>query len=337
MKLQLWTRSKERSSKRIHPKSKPRNLSYSPSSATSIKRSTNVREKETDIDTVLPPAFELIGNQPGILRYTDLDGKDVELDYRQIIKQDSMPIPLPVDREHYGTIESSPHFWATGHGDWLNVNEAIERFAGRPRQDQKLRLLDFGCATGRFLRHCYNFGAEKFDCWGCDFAPANVRWVKRHLSDQIKIVLTTNVPHLPFPDGSFDVITAFSVLTHIDDLEDAWLLELRRVTRPGGLLYLTIHNQATWDRVVGRPGSFESLLHANKVPGNLEVRKQLFAGPMPEERIVFRTSPVDIYNCDVYMTNEYVHKKWGRYFEILGIADNGHTSYQSPVIMRPSA
>ena len=104
MKLQLWPSSKERSSKRIHPKSKSENLSCNQTSATPIRRSTDgVREKETDIDTVLPPAFELIGDQPGILRYTDLDGEEISLDYKQVIKQDPMPIPMPVDREHYGT------------------------------------------------------------------------------------------------------------------------------------------------------------------------------------------------------------------------------------------
>ena len=295
----------------------------------------NLRKKATEIDRVLAPAFELLGDRPGILRYTDLDGNDLQLDFKEIIKQDSMPIPMPVDREHYGTVESSPYFWATGHGDWLNVNEAVKRFTQLHQQDRKARILDFGCATARFLRHCATFGAEKFDCWGCDYAPANVDWVKRHLSDQIKIVLTTNTPHLPFQDGYFDVVTAFSVLTHIDQLEDAWLLELKRVTQPNGLLYLTIHNQATWDRVIDRPGNFENLLLANNIPGNEKVSRELFEGPMPKDRLVFRISPDDIYNCDVWMTNEYVHQKWGRYFEILKIADNGHTSYQSPVIMRP--
>ena len=69
----------------------------------------------------------------------------------------------------------------------------------------------------------------------------------------------------------------------------------------------------------------------------MEVSRELFDAPMPQERIVFRMSESDIYNCDVWMTNEYIQKKWGRYFDIHKIADNGHTSYQSPVILQPKA
>ncbi len=335
MKLQLWPRSNNRSSKRIHAKPKLKNAANQASAAQTRHSGDSIRVKETDIGTVLPPGFELLGDRPGILRYTDLDGNELSLDYKQVVKKDRMPIPMPVDREHYGTLENSPYYWATGYADWLNVNEAVKRYTQLDQQDTKTRVLDFGCASGRFLRNCCVFGADNFDSWGCDFAPAHVDWVKRHLSDQIKIVLTTNTPHLPFPDGYFDVVTAFSVFTHIDHLEDAWLLELRRVTQPNGLLYLTVHNQATWDRVLAHPTSLKNLLLTNNVEGNATVTRELFESPMPKDRMVFRISPDDIYNCDVWITNEYVHQKWGRYFDIHQIADNGHTSYQSPVIMRP--
>jgi hypothetical protein len=33
------------------------------------------------------------------------------------------------------------------------------------------------------------------------------------------------------------------VFTHIDDLADAWLLELKRILQPGGRLYITIHDK----------------------------------------------------------------------------------------------
>ena len=53
------------------------------------------------------------------------------------------------------------------------------------------------------------------------------------------------MPHLPFEDRYFDLIYCGSVFTHIDDLTDAWLLELRRVLSPQGRLYLTIHDRHT--------------------------------------------------------------------------------------------
>ena len=39
-----------------------------------------------------------------------------------------MPIPMPVDREGYCSVEHSSRYWATGYSDWLNVREAVKRY-----------------------------------------------------------------------------------------------------------------------------------------------------------------------------------------------------------------
>ena len=295
----------------------------------------HVRTKQSDIENTLPPVSVLLGDKEQYLQYVDLDGQPQKLAFRGLAAHDPWPIPMPIDRENYGSVESSANYWSTGYGDWLNVSEALERYVKPEQTDSKLRLLDFGCATGRFLRHAWIFGGEKIDCWGCDFATANIDWMKRHLPRDIKTVLNTDIPHLPFPDDYFDICTAFSVMTHIDSMEDAWLLELRRVTNPNGLLYLTIQNEATWTKVADRPGSLDHLMRANLVPGNLEISEEVVRNEMPQDRIALRMSREDIYNCNVWHSNDYVRQNWSRYFEILHIADNGHTKYQSPCIMKP--
>ncbi len=244
--------------------------------------SGQVRAKDSALDNVLPPVGELVSDKPTILSYVNLDGVEQKLDYRHLTAFDPMPIPMPIDREGYGSVETSAQYWATGHGDWLNVSEAIERHVQLDDQnDRRSKLLDFGCATGRFLRHAWAFGSEKIESWGCDFAPANVQWTKRYLTPEIRIFLNTDAPHLPFADEYFDVVTAFSVFTHIDLLEDAWLLELRRITHRRGILYLTIQNEAAWKKVTTRPGSLSHLMRANQVPGNIVVNEELFHSPMP--------------------------------------------------------
>ncbi len=40
-------------------------------------------------------------------------------------------------------------------------------------------------------------------------------------------------------DGSFDLIWAVSVFTHLAETWSAWLLELHRVLKPGGILLAT--------------------------------------------------------------------------------------------------
>src|SRR5262249_7547168 len=57
----------------------------------------------------------------------------------------------------------------------------------------------------------------------------------------------TTLPHLPFEDRYFDFIYAGSVFTHLDDLADAWLAELRRILNIEGTMYITIHDNHTID------------------------------------------------------------------------------------------
>jgi SAM-dependent methyltransferase len=106
------------------------------------------------------------------------------------------------------------------------------------------RILEMGCATGRMIRHLKPF-AESSEIWGVDVSAPLINWCKANLCPPFNFATTTQLPHLPFEDSYFDLIYTGSVFTHIDDLAEAWLLELRRIVRPKGRLYVTIHDRHT--------------------------------------------------------------------------------------------
>jgi ubiquinone/menaquinone biosynthesis C-methylase UbiE len=112
------------------------------------------------------------------------------------------------------------------------------------------RILDFGCGIARMTRQLRRF-AEAGEVWGVDIKAGPILWCKRHLSPPFRFATTTTIPHLPFRDGHFDLVFAGSVFTHIDDLADAWLAELRRVLKKGGCAYLTIHDESTVEMLKG--------------------------------------------------------------------------------------
>ena len=293
------------------------------------------RTKDTDIENVLPAISTWPREKLRRYRYTDLDGQRVPLDPRDFAHLDPHPLPKPIDREGYATEENSDRYWVSGLADWRNVTLAIDRHLG---DVEEFRLLDFGCASGRVLRHALTQPNKPTQApaqvWGCDLAPANVAWMKKHLPSQLNCHVNSAEPELPFDNNHFDIVTAFSVFTHIDENETNWLLELKRIVRPGGILYLTIHNEATWNRAKDRPATIKQIERQNTFDENLQVDNEMLSKPMPEERIVFRKDHEAVYNCNVWHSDAYIRREWGQHFEILQIANNAHGSFQSPVIMR---
>jgi SAM-dependent methyltransferase len=93
------------------------------------------------------------------------------------------------------------------------------------------RVLDAGCGSGRTLDDLERYGRVS----GLDLSAEAVAVARERHPD----VRQGRVEAIPFDDGSFDLVTCLDVLEHtLDDRRT--LAELRRVTRPGGHLLLTV-------------------------------------------------------------------------------------------------
>ena len=102
-------------------------------------------------------------------------------------------------------------------------------------------VLDFGCGCGRVLRHMRDDGPRRL--FGCDYNPAGVAWVREHLP-HVTVAVNELAPPLPYEARTFDAVYALSVFTHLSaPLQDAWLRELHRVLRPGGLLLFSARGE----------------------------------------------------------------------------------------------
>ncbi|MBV8097384.1 MAG: class I SAM-dependent methyltransferase [Acetobacteraceae bacterium] len=100
-------------------------------------------------------------------------------------------------------------------------------------------VLEFGCGSARVLRHFRVISG--IELTGTDANPKPIAWNRRHLPG-INFALNALEPPLPFAEESFDLIYALSVFTHIPlQWQKPWLLELRRIVRPGGYLLCTVH------------------------------------------------------------------------------------------------
>jgi SAM-dependent methyltransferase len=164
--------------------------------------------------------------------------------------------PLPCDRDpdlglpipprrlwaHYG--ENAAHYLELGKTH-VGVMRKLAAEAGGPLETAR-RILELGCSAGRMLRWLHDLVPAR-EIWGVDITADHIDWCKQYLSPPFHFAVTSVHPHLPFEDHYFSFVYAGSVLTHLTDSADAWLLELRRVVCPGGRLYITIHDRHTME------------------------------------------------------------------------------------------
>jgi len=115
------------------------------------------------------------------------------------------------------------------------TNRFVLDFArGFERRHGAAAMLDFGCGAGALVQAARAAG---LDMVGADVfyggSEDRVRAVQTGLLGSA--IFEARDGCLPFPGGSFDLVTDNQVLEHVADL-DATLGELHRVLRPGGTL-----------------------------------------------------------------------------------------------------
>ena len=125
-----------------------------------------------------------------------------------------------------------------------------------------VRVLDAGTGTGTVAMAA---GARGATVAAVDADPDMVR-LAREASSGAQVSVAA-LPSLPFASGQFDAVVANFVLNHVGRPLAA-LRELRRVTRPGGRVSVTIwaHPGGSGQQLIGRAVRAAGLTRPNDVP-----------------------------------------------------------------------
>lgn len=98
----------------------------------------------------------------------------------------------------------------------------------------KLKVLDIGCGCGDFLD---NISDDRFDKYGVEINPNGYRACKEK---QIKIY-NQELKSIDFEDNTFDIITLWHVIEHIDNPYDI-MATIKRILKSDGILVMATPN-----------------------------------------------------------------------------------------------
>lgn len=208
-----------------------------------------------------------------------------------------------VYRRHEEVGEPTLDLLFEGYLTMLELRSLIESSGARPLAGI-LRVLDFGCGCGRVTRFLKEISSGHVEqVYGCDVDAEAIHWNCGHLADVGNFFVIPNEPPVTAALPAFDVILALSVFTHLpENMEQAWLRQLRVWLAPGGMLVATFHGE-----------SFHRLVPA----ADCEAFKQ--AGFVHVD--LGRTPGLPDYYLTSFHTSDYVRRNWIAEFHSLIVPD----------------
>ena len=267
------------------------------------------------------PNFNILGPARQYVKSDKRLGDWTNLDYSQTLEKDTFPLPETADREgYYGDDHFS--YWASG----LLDAKLLVNAAHKHGTDAKA-FLDFGCATGRVLRHFPTTWPE-IRAFGCDLNRLHVEWCNRYLPDSCTVFQNHSIPSLPLADGSMDIVSAYSVFTHIEAMETAWLMEIRRVLKPGGIAWITVHSELTLQDMTPDWPLWEPVYEHPETPTKLDAKRQFAA-----DRLVLRWHGDRSYSSNTFYKLDYLQRHWSRIMPIVEVRRRC-PSFQDVLIMQ---
>ena len=137
--------------------------------------------------------------------------------------------------------KATEEFWEK-HWDKYNVEKVIKSASSsrfllgytRKYLQPGARILEGGCGLGLYV---YCLHVNGYESYGVDYASKTVQQVNQVIPE-LK-VFVGDVRALPFGDGFFDGYWSLGVIEHFYDGFEAAAIEMRRVLRSGGYLFLT--------------------------------------------------------------------------------------------------
>jgi 2-polyprenyl-3-methyl-5-hydroxy-6-metoxy-1,4-benzoquinol methylase len=226
-------------------------------------------------------------------------------------------VPLPPAKLTNRAIWMGPRvFDKWGYALKRKYDEAVARHLAKPRGEW--RLLDWGCGCGRMAKYL----AFECDYAGIDIDREAIAWCEANIGKG-RFLLQGLEARTAFADASFDAVIGISIFTHLREEEQfAWLKELARVTRPDGVVAVSVCGAT-------------SLYNAGMPDAVVETLKARGFCDTGVETMLKGVTADDTYYRNVYHTPDYIREKWSQHFDVLEILPGFVANMQDMVFLRP--
>lgn len=174
----------------------------------------------------------------------------------------------------------SPEFWDSRWESIWNVRDSVLGTRGSFVSDRVKwflapsdgLILEGGCGNGQEVAALYNNG---YKVTGVDFAPRTVE--RLHAEVPGLDIQFADVRCLPFPDSYFAGYISLGVIEHFAEGYDGVAIEMARVLKPGGYLFISFPHMSGIRRLKARLGLYKK-----------------WSGPLPADfyQFAFRTETV---------------------------------------------
>ncbi len=174
--------------------------------------------------------------------------------------------------------------------DWTELCRRSADFIGIQDGDN---LFEAGCGSGAFLAEVAAYRSVTLA--GVDFAENLVTIARSRLSGDFQVADITNL--LTIETGSYDKVLSHGVFLYLDSQDAARraVLEMVRITRPGGVIYVGIVNDPDRHAEYDHPPS-GSFLFTRSFWKDFAAQEGLTLELVDQERIFSKPSGYDCYS-----------------------------------------
>lgn len=247
------------------------------------------------------------------------------------INPDHIDIVPPLELiERVAGMRNVAGFKMEGYKIYGEFNEAIERhFIAESGS-----LLDWGCGCGRTMINWPRDG--KFKIYGCDVDSDAIEWCNNNIHNCEAMVIPL-LPPTEYGANIFDIVISCSVLTHLDrDVQRAWLAEIHRVLKPGGIFIASVHGSSSAlyafppDRLKKQSLLSKMIGHSSRARSKIDLDQIGILDNLLDNALVGMVP--DGYYRSTFQSMSYTVDSWRPWFDILEYTIRGIGNNQDLVV-----